>query len=237
MKMARHAWTPADFRRGPQDRDRRGSLGDRGVPAREAGQGLGLRADPHQEPHQRADDRQDVQVRRPGGQARHRGEGDAVPLPRGRPLQLHGQQVLRADVRPRGADGGREANFIKDNTTTHILFFNGKAIGVTLPNAMDLRVAKCDPGVRGRHRLGRHQARHPGDRLPGERAALHQRGRAPPHRHPHRRVPHPRRPASRRPPPSTRRRPNMASKNPTKKPGDRRAAPSPSRTSRTSVKV
>ena len=44
---------------------------------------------------------------------------------------------------------GDAAHFIKDNTTTHILFFNGKAIGVTLPNAMDLRVTKCDPGVRG----------------------------------------------------------------------------------------
>ena len=44
---------------------------------------------------------------------------------------------------------GEARNFIKDNTTTHIMFFNNKAIGVTLPNAMDLRVAKCDPGVRG----------------------------------------------------------------------------------------
>jgi elongation factor P len=44
---------------------------------------------------------------------------------------------------------GEAKNFIKENTTTHILFYNGKAIGVTLPNAMDLKVVKCDPGVRG----------------------------------------------------------------------------------------
>jgi elongation factor P len=44
---------------------------------------------------------------------------------------------------------GDAKNFIKDNTTTHIMFFNGKAIGVTLPNAMDLKVVKCDPGARG----------------------------------------------------------------------------------------
>jgi elongation factor P len=44
---------------------------------------------------------------------------------------------------------GDAKSFIKDNTTTHILFYNGKAIGVTLPNAMDLRVVKCDPGIRG----------------------------------------------------------------------------------------
>jgi elongation factor P len=47
------------------------------------------------------------------------------------------------------AQMGEAKSFIKDNTTTHILFFNGKAIGVTLPNSMDLRVAKCDPGARG----------------------------------------------------------------------------------------
>ncbi len=44
---------------------------------------------------------------------------------------------------------GEAKNFIKDNTTTHIMFFRGRAIGVTLPNAMDLAVAKCDPGARG----------------------------------------------------------------------------------------
>jgi elongation factor P len=44
---------------------------------------------------------------------------------------------------------GEAKKFIKDNTTTQILFYNGKAIGVTLPNTMDLRIAKCDPGVRG----------------------------------------------------------------------------------------
>jgi elongation factor P len=44
---------------------------------------------------------------------------------------------------------GDAKNFIKDNTTTHIMFYNGKAIGVTLPNSMDLKVVKCDPGVRG----------------------------------------------------------------------------------------
>ena len=44
---------------------------------------------------------------------------------------------------------GEAKNFIKENTTTHVLFYNGRAIGVDIPNAMDLRVVKCDPGVRG----------------------------------------------------------------------------------------
>jgi len=49
---------------------------------------------------------------------------------------------------PETALGGAQ-NFLKENTEVHIMFFNGKAIGVTLPNAMDLKVVKCDPGVRG----------------------------------------------------------------------------------------
>jgi elongation factor P len=44
---------------------------------------------------------------------------------------------------------GDAKNFIKENTEAAVLFYNGKAIEVTLPNAMDLKVIKCDPGVRG----------------------------------------------------------------------------------------
>jgi elongation factor P len=39
--------------------------------------------------------------------------------------------------------------FLKESVTASILFYNGKAIGVSLPNSVDLRVAKCDPGIRG----------------------------------------------------------------------------------------
>lgn len=44
---------------------------------------------------------------------------------------------------------GEAKNFLKENITASILFYNGKAIGVTLPNSVDLKVVKCDPGVRG----------------------------------------------------------------------------------------
>ena len=44
---------------------------------------------------------------------------------------------------------GEAKNFLKENVNASILFYNGKAIGVSLPNSVDLRVAKCDPGVRG----------------------------------------------------------------------------------------
>ncbi|MCP3164428.1 elongation factor P [Myxococcus qinghaiensis] len=44
---------------------------------------------------------------------------------------------------------GDAKNFLKENIDATILFWNGKAIAVTLPNSVDLKVVKCDPGVRG----------------------------------------------------------------------------------------
>jgi elongation factor P len=44
---------------------------------------------------------------------------------------------------------GDARNFLKENINASVLFYNGKAIGVSLPNSVDLRVTKCDPGVRG----------------------------------------------------------------------------------------
>ena len=44
---------------------------------------------------------------------------------------------------------GEQKNFLKENINASILFYNGKAIGVSLPNSVDLKVVKCDPGIRG----------------------------------------------------------------------------------------
>lgn len=44
---------------------------------------------------------------------------------------------------------GDARNFLKENIDASVLFYNGKAIGVTLPNAVDLKVVTCDPGIRG----------------------------------------------------------------------------------------
>lgn len=44
---------------------------------------------------------------------------------------------------------GEAKNFMKENVEVQILFYRGKAIGVTLPNTMELKIVKCDPGVRG----------------------------------------------------------------------------------------
>ncbi|MCA2976708.1 MAG: elongation factor P [Myxococcaceae bacterium] len=44
---------------------------------------------------------------------------------------------------------GEAKNYLKENLPCQVLFFNGKAIGLTLPNSVELKVVKCDPGVRG----------------------------------------------------------------------------------------
>src|ERR687884_422279 len=44
---------------------------------------------------------------------------------------------------------GEAKNFLKENINASILFYNGKAIGVSLPNSVELKVVKCDPGIRG----------------------------------------------------------------------------------------
>ena len=44
---------------------------------------------------------------------------------------------------------GEGKNFLKENTNAHILFWNGRAISAEMPNTVELRVTKCDPGVRG----------------------------------------------------------------------------------------
>lgn len=44
---------------------------------------------------------------------------------------------------------GEARFFLVENINASILFYNGKAIGVSLPNSVDLKVTKCDPGIRG----------------------------------------------------------------------------------------
>lgn len=44
---------------------------------------------------------------------------------------------------------GDAVHLLKENTVCTVLFFNGKAIGVTLPNFVNLRVVKSDPWAKG----------------------------------------------------------------------------------------
>lgn len=44
---------------------------------------------------------------------------------------------------------GDAVELLKDNTLCTALFFNGKAIGLTLPNFVNLRIVKSDPWAKG----------------------------------------------------------------------------------------
>ena len=44
---------------------------------------------------------------------------------------------------------GDAKNFLKENTVCSVLFFDGKAIGMALPNFVDLKIVGADPWVKG----------------------------------------------------------------------------------------
>lgn len=44
---------------------------------------------------------------------------------------------------------GDSAKWLKENTDTEVMFWNGKPIGVSLPNFVELKITECEPGVRG----------------------------------------------------------------------------------------
>lgn len=44
---------------------------------------------------------------------------------------------------------GDDAGFMPENTVVEILFFNGRAVGVTLPNFIEQPVVETEPGHRG----------------------------------------------------------------------------------------
>jgi elongation factor P len=46
-------------------------------------------------------------------------------------------------------DVGEAKNYLIENLDCVIVFFNGKAIGVDVPNAVNLKVAKTDPNFKG----------------------------------------------------------------------------------------
>ena len=86
--------------------------------------------------------------------------GDKV----GRPdVQERSMQVLYSDgeswhfmdqtnydqVEVRIADLGEAARFLKDGLEVDVLYYNGRAVDVTLPNFVEMMITECEPGVRG----------------------------------------------------------------------------------------
>lgn len=47
------------------------------------------------------------------------------------------------------ADVGDAVNYLIENLDTTLLFYNGRVIAVDVPNAVNLKVAATDPGVKG----------------------------------------------------------------------------------------
>ncbi len=44
---------------------------------------------------------------------------------------------------------GSAMNFLKENMKVTIMFYQGKVLGIDLPNVVELKVAETDPGIRG----------------------------------------------------------------------------------------
>jgi elongation factor P len=44
---------------------------------------------------------------------------------------------------------GDDWKWLKDNMVVHVMFWNGRAIGVKLPNFVELRVTSSEPGIKG----------------------------------------------------------------------------------------
>lgn len=44
---------------------------------------------------------------------------------------------------------GNAVNYLKENMTLSVMFYNDKVIGIDLPNTVELVVAETDPGIRG----------------------------------------------------------------------------------------
>ena len=46
-------------------------------------------------------------------------------------------------------DLGDTALYMKDEISVSVMLYNGRPIGVTLPNFVQLQITECEPGVRG----------------------------------------------------------------------------------------
>src|SRR5690606_20563550 len=44
---------------------------------------------------------------------------------------------------------GDDADFLLDNTECEVLFYNNRAVGLSLPSHMVMEVVECEPGVKG----------------------------------------------------------------------------------------
>ena len=62
--------------------------------------------------------------------------------------RVHGRGHLRADRDPADT-AGDEMKWVRPNDTVELLYVDERPTGVQVPSAVDLKVAKTDPGLRG----------------------------------------------------------------------------------------
>ena len=78
---------------------------------------------------------------------------------------------------PEGTIGDSAGFMPGNNQQSQVLFFNGRAVGVTLPNFIEQAVVEADPGFRGDTATGATKPAENLHRRQRQRAALHQRRR------------------------------------------------------------
>ena len=74
-----------------------------------------------------------------------------------------------------------------ENINVEVLFFNGRAVGVSLPNFIEQTVMEAEPGFRGDTATGATKPAKISTGREHQRAAVHQRRRHHQDRHAHRR--------------------------------------------------
>jgi len=81
-------------------------------------------------------------------------------------------------------------NYLKENTVCNILLFDGKPIGITLPNFVDLKVVQAEPWIKGDTASGstKPATLETGNRIRGPGSSFCRGGRVGSNRHSHRTV-------------------------------------------------
>lgn len=68
---------------------------------------------------------------------------------------------------------GDAVKYLVDNLEVQFEMYEGRVMGVELPNSVTMKIVETPPGFKGDTASGERQARHPGDGLGGDGALLH----------------------------------------------------------------
>ena len=181
----RHVRNP----QGSQGHDGRLAVGDRRVPVRQAGQGRGLHPHQVQEPAHRQRGRAQHPLGREDGVGGRRDQDRCSTCTRTPTPTSSWTPAPTTRCRSPATTIGDDALLMPEQIMVDVLFFDGRAVGVTLPNFIEQKIVETDPGLPRRHRHRHHQAGQDQHRRHRQRAAVHQRRRHREDRHPHGAIP------------------------------------------------